>query len=566
MEITAANIYGTSQNRSRSRSRTRNSTANSRSTSSTRRPSLGPSRRSLSSSSLNKLNVTATNIDQEKGIPTTTASVDNSLPLDFFKQDLIALIKGLKVSKWHKVPLSAANLSVSRISGALTNSIYKLEYQNTDEDFQGPPLPALLLRIYGKNVDSIIDRESELATLIKLSQKRIGPRLLGIFANGRFEQFLEGYITLNKTQIRDEVISQILGRRMKDLHYKIALEHLDISGDLPMAWRLIYKWLDMLEEQLTSTEVSGLTIDEESIFKMKYSEFRENIETYRNWLFDKYDTNNFSDNFKFCHNDTQYGNLLLHEDFDPEEIILSSTSNLDLKNAETNGEQVVMATTNKKDNSLAVIDFEYSGSNFPAFDLVNHFSEWMADYHDPVKSYYIHEDQYPSRLQQVNLIKSYIEYDFQYPSSNLKTSKTDDLSSSTNATDLIESEIKKLYNECIFWRPTVQIYWSLWGLIQSGPLTSTLASSTTSPGSLEEQGVDGTYSITTSLENLQVEETPIEEYITSSDDDFDYLKYSGQKIGLILGDLIQFGIISKDLIKKEYHQDLKILDCELFDI
>ena len=184
MDITPANV--SVQPRSRSRSRTRNSTANSRSTSSTRRPSVG--KRSLSSSSLTKLVVTPTNIDHEKSVPTVSATLDNSLPLDFFKQDLIALVKTLKISKWHKRQLTISNLVVNRISGALTNSIYRIEYYDSQQNLS---LPTLLLRVYGKNVEELIDRDLELATLIKLSQKRIGPRLLGIFANGRFEQFLD---------------------------------------------------------------------------------------------------------------------------------------------------------------------------------------------------------------------------------------------------------------------------------------------------------------------------------------------------------------------------------------
>ena len=48
----------------------------------------------------------------------------------------------------------------------------------------------------------------------------------------------------------------------------------------------------------------------------------------------------------------------------------------------------------QKDTNLVVIDFEYSGANFPAYDIVNHFSEWMSDYHDPEKSYFIHQENY----------------------------------------------------------------------------------------------------------------------------------------------------------------------------
>ena len=84
----------------------------------------------------------------------------------------------------------------------------------------------------------------------------------------------------------------------------------------------------------------------------------------------------------------------------------------------------------------------------------------MSDYHDPEKSYFIHQENYPNQLEQINLIKSYIEYDFQYPSSNLKTGKTpeDLINNTTNPISIIQYEIEKLYNECIYWRATVQIF------------------------------------------------------------------------------------------------------------
>lgn len=558
-DITHTNIYSSNQSRSRSKSRTRNSTANSRSTSSSRRPTFGR-KRSLSSSSVSKLTITPTSIDEDR-IPTVQAVLDNTLPLDFFKQDLIALVKALKISKWHKRQLTISNLTVNRISGALTNSIYRIEYKDEEQNLQ---LPKLLLRVYGKNLDSIIDRERELNVLIKLSQKSIGPRLLGIFSNGRFEQFLDGFLPLNKDSLRDEIISQMLGRRMKDLHYKVELDQNDMSG-LPLAWKLIYKWLNLFEEKvLPSYAEHG--VKEEEIFLMKFDKFKELIGRYEKWLFSHYDSKNLSSNYKFCHNDTQYGNLLLHESFDASDIIIShppSTSNL----AEDEKSPVIKSTSNKRDHSLAVIDFEYSGPNFPAFDLVNHFSEWMADYHDPEKSYFIHEDKYPNQLQQLNLIKSYVEYDFQYPSSNLQGSLSQDVSQ-VNAADLVQYEIKKLYNECIYWRATVQIYWCLWGLIQNGPVKP-------SHGVADNRSakvVDSTYSIVSGIETLKLDENAIEEdgaveeEITSSDDDFNYLKYAQQKSGLVMGDLLKFNVIDKTDIDEHYLNAIKYLDLDLYEI
>ncbi|RCK64662.1 Choline kinase [Candida viswanathii] len=556
MEISPANIK--EQSRSRSRSRTRNSTANSRSTSASRRPSLSSlHRRSLSSSSLNRLTVTSTQVDQERSVPSVQAYLDNSLPLDFFKQDVIALAKTLRISKWHKRQLSIQNLTVIRISGALTNSIYKLEYHDEPQNIH---LPALLLRVYGKNVDELIDRDNELAILVKLSQKRIGPRLLGIFSNGRFEQFLDGFVTLNKEQIRDKVLSQMLGRRMKDLHYKIELDSHDFTAE-PTCWRLIEKWMKIFETELLPGYEQA-DYDPKNVFVVEFSKFKGYVEKYKQWLFSKYDTDRFISNYKFCHNDTQYGNLLLHESFNPEDVLIDTLS--------IDGE---VASSHKKDSNLVVIYFEYSGANFPAYDIVNHFSEWMSDYHNPEKSYFIHEENYPTKLEQLNLIKSYIEYDFQYPTTNLHTKKQPEeiISNSSDPVPLMEYEIEKLYNECIYWRASVQIFWCFWGLIHNGPLKPQVHSS----GS--EKGINSTYTfiIDRDAEDRSATTSPVigngngagdEEAITSSDDDFDYLKYANQKVDLILGDLIQFGIVDKKDIGDKNLHDVKYLDTKVFDL
>lgn len=567
MDITHTNIYGgVGRSRSRSRSRTRNSTANSRSTSATRRPSFGL-KRSLSSSSLNKLQITPSPIefkDRDKAVPSVNATLDNTLPLDFFKQDIISLVKTLRISKWHKKSLHISNLFVNRISGALTNSIYKIEYKDHQQNLH---LPALLLRVYGKNVDSLIDRELELEILIKLSAKKIGPKLLGIFTNGRFEQFLEGFITLNKDQIKDDVLSQILGRRMKDLHYRIKLEPKDLESDLPMCWRLINKWMGIFETTILP-QMKQHNNDAKDTFLVDFDKFKKLVSSYKEWLFNHYDNDKpISQNYKFCHNDTQYGNLLLHESFDRNEVIANEDGDVSVFDDEPNSNPVVINTSNKKDSSLVVIDFEYSGPNFPAYDIADHFSEWMADYHDPERSYYIFEEKYPTQLEILNLIKSYVEYDFQYPSSTLKT-KTQFSQNLPNATDLIQFEIKKLYNECILWRTSVQIYWCLWGLIQGGPLIFASSVNVDELGlKSEEMGVDGIYNISTGLDAVNIDENvTIEEAVSSTDDDFDYMGYSQQKAALIIGDLIEFGLVEESEIDPKFHGIIKRLECNFYDI
>lgn len=528
--------------RSRSRSRTRRRNSRSRSTSSTRRPLLA-NKKSLSATSLLTLTPsTGTGTasvgpapEFDRTVPAIATTLDNTLPLDFFKLDLIGLIKALRIHKWHKHNLSASNLSINRISGALTNSIYKLEYKDEAENVF---LPALLLRVYGRNVDSIIDRESELAILVKLLAKRIGPRLLGIFANGRFEQFLDGFNALDKAKIRDPVILQILGRRMKDLHYKIELDLKDFESTLPMSWKLIYKWLHLFETEYLQNYIK-YKYDFQDLFLMDFDKFKNVIEKYKKWLFNHYDSKSFHQNYKFCHNDTQYGNLLLHSTFD------------------------VNKPETQKDSHLAVIDFEYSGANFPALDIANHFCEWMSDYYHPEKSYYIFDENFPKKEEQLNLISSYVEYEFRHPTTRL-------VNEIERPDNILEYETKKLYNECVFWRPTVSVYWFLWGMIQNGqykPKNTTLSPANTNmPTSADDIGVDSTYNfISSQLESTHLDENVVvEDEITSSDDDFDYLKYSQQKLLLFFGDLIGLGVLEKEDVAEKYWDQIKHLDTEQF--
>jgi thiamine kinase-like enzyme len=616
--------------RSRSRSRSRHGSRHG-SRSSSRRPSLNKSHSSGSLNKLTGLTEVLSGLSLEGEIPTINAVLDNSLPQDFFEQDIISLIKKLFIKKWWKKSININRMLVQPISGALTNSIYKVTY---------PQLPSLLLRIYGKNVDNIIDRQSELSTLIKLSSKNIGPKLLGIFSNGRFEQFLEGYEPLDKCTIRDEVISQIIARRMKDLHYKIDCEDKqqvdkieqphkneenvdalkpdengkqpleihkqatdideklnenhqkynvietgaksDISSpnksadtnastltgsksvssagystadlssfplgtfsdpkiELPMSWKLINKWWSMIKSDYLPV-YKQLNYNLKDIFKMDIDEFENKINLYFNWLFLKYEPD--KSNLKFCHNDTQYGNLLMHRDFVPSDIVIHDT--------------LIKATSAQQDHNLVVIDFEYSGPNYPAFDIVNHFSEWMSDYYHPTAPYYIFVEDYPEQLQILNFLKSYVEYEFKFPSSKLKVEQPNSLTPSS----LIQYEIRKLYNECIYWRPTVQIYWFLWGLIQAG-LPKSL---TDSPKlSVQNTGINGEEYMVT-VNNLDQDHTDDVEDMAYSIDDFEYLKYADQKMKLILGDLIQHNIIDRNKIDEKFLDEIEFLDVTQLDL
>jgi thiamine kinase-like enzyme len=99
----------------------------------------------------------------------------------------------------------------------------------------------LLLRVYGNGVDQIIDRENELAWLARLSELNIGPSLLGVFGNGRFEQYLPS-TTLTHNDIRIPETSKNIASCLRELHDIVAVHPYNPEKNHLEIWSNIDKW------------------------------------------------------------------------------------------------------------------------------------------------------------------------------------------------------------------------------------------------------------------------------------------------------------------------------------
>ena len=503
-------------------------------------------------------------------VPFVKAYLDPSLPEDYLKNDILNIIQTLRIPKWYRKghlesPLNRSKLVLNKISGAMTNAIFKIQYQG---------LPSLLLRIYGKNNDSIIDRDNELQILARLSIQNIGPSLYGCFENGRFEQFLENATTLTKDDIRDWKISQRIARRMKELHSGIPLLKSEMESG-PVSWTKIEKWLGIIEQHPNWIDDKKRI---QAIFNCQdWLTLKKNVYKYKTWLF----KNSPKNSLVFCHNDTQYGNLLFNSPL----IDLDSLSNPDLslyidKDKDYNisnttswtpsdltpvsTDSLFPSTSNVsldtiinppkqdqiQDKKLVVIDFEYSGPNPVSYDLANHFSEWMHDY-SCSKPWSCNSSLFPNKEQLLNFLYSYV--------SHLKSSSN---VNKRKATKELDDEVRFFYNDVIKWRATVQLFWSIWSIIQSGELQKENESLknqfesingekyviTVDPIDKKDDGNNNRDEFETILEK-QSEQEEIENNEETEGvniDTFDYLKYCGDKISVFWGDLIGLGIISPD--------------------
>jgi choline kinase len=173
----------------------------------------------------------------------------------------------------------------------------------------------LLLRIYGPQVEHLIDREAELQILRRLARKRIGPRLLGTFINGRFEEFFHAQ-TLTFDDLRVPETSKQIAKRMRELHEGIELLRSEREGG-PFVWRNWDKWVDRCEQVVTwlDQQVREYNENPESVAAEGWKQrgfvcgvewplFRSTIEKYRDWLEARYGgLQSINERLVFAHND-----------------------------------------------------------------------------------------------------------------------------------------------------------------------------------------------------------------------------------------------------------------------
>lgn len=226
-----------------------------------------------------------------------------------FKSEILRLAHTLRLKGWRRIPLeSGDNIDVERLSGALTNAVYVV---SPPKDL---PLPSstsgsgvvskrrplkLLLRIYGPQVEHLIDRETELGILRRLARKKIGPRLLGTFRNGRFEEFFDS-TTLTSADLRVPETSKQIAKRMRELHDGIELLEQE-RQDGPFVWRNWDKWVERcelvikyLDDQILSGKVGPARSKSEAwkarglICGVEWPVFRGVIEKYRQFLMEHY--------------------------------------------------------------------------------------------------------------------------------------------------------------------------------------------------------------------------------------------------------------------------------------
>jgi len=299
-------------------------------------------------------------------------------------------------------------LEVKVVTGGITNALFCISGFAPDREYD-----ALLVRVFG--AEGMIDRDVETSTFACLSESGIAPKYMGRFGNGRVEGWLDGYCPLSLSNFQDEGTAEKIAVQMANLHFGFCVPselHMWHNEEEPGLWVQIFSWIEKARKT-TSYKTEG---DDERASKLLDL---PGVATELDWL--KNEVIPKDSKVAFCHNDALAGNIMKHTDT----------------------------------GVIQLIDFEYGGANYIAFDIANHFNEYAggtSTEENGVPDYTL----LPSLERQMAFITAYVG------ASRLAKGEDDVTEKSSE-----EEEITNLLKEVQGFVLVNHLYWGLWAVNQA---------------------------------------------------------------------------------------------------
>ncbi|ONK66437.1 uncharacterized protein A4U43_C06F8030 [Asparagus officinalis] len=276
-------------------------------------------------------------------------------------------------------------LEVIPLKGAMTNEVYQIKWPTAGRSRK------VLVRIYGEGVDVFFDREDEIRTFECMSRHGQGPRLLGRFSNGRVEEFINAR-TLSAADLRDPDVSALIALKLREFHY------LDVPGPKNvLLWERLRNWLEAAQSRCPSEEAE----------EFRLNVIGEDINTLEKLLSEE------GQRIGFCHNDLQYGNIMIDE----------------------------------QTRQITIIDYEYATFNPVAYDIANHFCEMAADYHTETP-HVLDYTKYPDLEERKRFVQVYLR-------------------SSGSDKEAQDAEVENLLQYIEKYTLASHLVWGLWGIISA---------------------------------------------------------------------------------------------------
>lgn len=105
----------------------------------------------------------------------------------------------------------------------------------------------ILIRVYGKNTEVLIDRQKEISNFKSLHKYGFAPKLFATFNNGLAYEYTVGK-PLSKSDVYDEEIWRKIAQRMAEMHRDIECDALK----QPVLWNKFNKLFDLVPSKYSN--------------------------------------------------------------------------------------------------------------------------------------------------------------------------------------------------------------------------------------------------------------------------------------------------------------------------
>jgi ethanolamine kinase len=313
-----------------------------------------------------------------------------------------------------------SSFQLEQVAGGITNTLVRVTNLSSFFDPRTTP-DSVLVRIFG--AVGLIDRDEETHVLARLAVRGIAPAYYGRFGNGRLEAWRDGMRALATYELGEPDKLVPIAREVARLHHT-HLHDIDrsdadnestpqnndnndsiTSTHEPTLWTQLYDWYDQALVATASTKSVTLEL----------SSYRAELDWVRSLT--PPDTP-----IAFCHNDLLAANILYNDNPDPTDPRV-----------------------------IQLIDFEYGGTNYVAFDIANHFNEFAGGPPThPVPDY----DNLPTPAQQLLFAETYLEQE-------------QELQQQPGATTTAWKSARELLDHVRIFALANHLYWGLWAVNQA---------------------------------------------------------------------------------------------------
>ncbi|XP_015783923.2 choline/ethanolamine kinase [Tetranychus urticae] len=286
------------------------------------------------------------------------------------RQHIFKLCSEFLSSAWS----NPENITIQRLTGGRSNRIYRCKTSARDSANE------VIFRFYGSDFlegteESKRSRTKETLISYIISEKRLGPHLIGIFDGGRIEEYIQSTIPT-----REQYEGQLM---FKALAYKLATIH---SLRLPFSHRVQLDLTAMVSGLTKSTALaaylngSKVNAFSEKLLNFNYAEELDLLIP----LFTQ-----IPSKIVFCHQDLNRLNILIRT-----------------RNSDDSYRGQSSSTLKEAASKIMLIDYECAGYSYRWADFVTFFSEICSNRWQEKKQFSFSD--YPGPDRRTYFIKHYL--------------------------------------------------------------------------------------------------------------------------------------------------------------